>query len=67
MTSIVEGPSFDLSYWLITLNFVFNDKIRGRSSAKIKAKNVFKYTAYAGESIYSLKIKTITCKKTTCV
>ena len=34
MTSILEGPSFD--YWLITLNFVFNDKIRGRSSAKIK-------------------------------
>ena len=36
MTSILEGPSFDLSNWLITLNFVFNDKIRGRSSAKIK-------------------------------
>ena len=36
MTSILEGPSFDLSYWLITLNFVFNDKTRGRSSAKIK-------------------------------
>ena len=34
---------------------------------KLNAKNVFKYTAYAGENIYSLKIKKITCKKTTCV
>ena len=36
MTSILEGHSFDLSCWLMTLNFVFNDKIREKSSAKIK-------------------------------
>ena len=36
MTSILEGHSFDLCCWLMTLNFVFNDKIREKSSAKIK-------------------------------